>query len=707
VPSPRAASFRQWGIVIFIVAFAVRVLHVLELSAAPLFGTLLGDARAYDAWALRLAAGGWVGHDVFYQAPLYPYLLGLVYAFAGRDLLLVRIGQAALGSLACVLVGLAGARLFSSRVGMVAGLMLALYGPAIFFDALLQKSVVDGVLVCLLLWLIARVGEEQGTARTWLALGLTLGALGLTRENAAVFIIVILVWVLGRSRVPRRTRFANAGALAAGLVVVLAPVAARNAWVGGGFVITTSQLGPNLYIGNNPRADGTYAPLRFGRGDAEHEREDATRLAERAEGRALTPSEVSRYWRGRALAFASEQPGEWLALTVRKIALLWNVSEMLDTESQETHADWSTTLWLTGAAGHFGVLVPLALLGVLVTWAERSRLAVFYALLLSYAASVVVFYVFARYRYPLVPFLVLLASAGLVGAPAAFRSWSSRRRVLAVALVAVAAIAGNRPMLSADRMRAITETNLGAAYQSDGDLETAVEQYRRALAVDAGHAPAYSNLGSALRAQGRADEARDAFRRAIEIEPDYADAHFNLANGLAAAGRPHEAVSHYRRALTLVPDAAEFHTNLAIALDATGGADEAIGHFREAVRLDPGAARPHRNLANALAARGEVDEALTLLRRAIELDPSDAGLHYDRGLLSQQQGSFDEAIASLHRALELRPAWPEAHNDMGIALASRGRVEEAIEEFRRALALRPEFEQARRNLEMARGPRRP
>ena len=68
----------------------------------------MGDARGYDQWAQRLAGGDWIGTDVFYQAPLYPYFLGVVYAIAGHDLLAVRIVQALVGSLSAVLVGVAG-----------------------------------------------------------------------------------------------------------------------------------------------------------------------------------------------------------------------------------------------------------------------------------------------------------------------------------------------------------------------------------------------------------------------------------------------------------------------------------------------------------------------------------------------------------------------------------------------------------------------
>ena len=88
----------------------------------------------------------------------------VIYAIAGRHLLLVRVVQAVIGSASCALVGSAAARLFSPAgvpraraIGLAAGLMLALYAPAIFFDALIQKSVLDVFFVCAALWLIAGV----------------------------------------------------------------------------------------------------------------------------------------------------------------------------------------------------------------------------------------------------------------------------------------------------------------------------------------------------------------------------------------------------------------------------------------------------------------------------------------------------------------------------------------------------------------------
>jgi 4-amino-4-deoxy-L-arabinose transferase-like glycosyltransferase len=186
------------ALLIFAVALTVRLIHIWQIRPSPFFDVLLGDANGYDQWAQRLAAGDWIGSQIFYQAPLYPYFLGILYSVFGRDLLVVRIVQAVIGSASCVLLGMAGARLFSRRVGSIAGLALALWAPAIFFDGLLQKSVLDMFFVCLGLYLISIIAgkREPGTGShgAWLALGAAMGALALTRENALIFILVMVIW---------------------------------------------------------------------------------------------------------------------------------------------------------------------------------------------------------------------------------------------------------------------------------------------------------------------------------------------------------------------------------------------------------------------------------------------------------------------------------------------------------------------------------
>jgi tetratricopeptide (TPR) repeat protein len=80
-------SFVPVATAIFVVALAVRLIHIWQIRRAPFFTVLMGDAQGYDAWGKRIARGDWLGHEVFYQAPLYPYFLGLIYSLVGRNML--------------------------------------------------------------------------------------------------------------------------------------------------------------------------------------------------------------------------------------------------------------------------------------------------------------------------------------------------------------------------------------------------------------------------------------------------------------------------------------------------------------------------------------------------------------------------------------------------------------------------------------------
>ncbi len=705
--TPSRLAALAWPLGVFVVALAVRLVHLFQMRGSPYFTTLLGDARGYDEWARRLAGGDWIGADVFYQAPLYPYFLGVVYAVTGADPANARLVQAALGSLSAVLLAVAATRLFGRRAGLLAGLGLALYAPAIFFDSLLQKSVLDIFFVSVTLTALAALltgGHDR--RRWWMVLGLAAGALALTRENALVLAVVLAAWIWFAAPAPRRGRAQALAVFAGAVALVLAPVAARNFAVSGEVYLTTSQFGPNFYIGNNAGADGSYQPLRFGRGSPEFEQADATALAERASGRTLTPAEVSSYWSGRAIAFITGQPDAWLALMARKAALLVNASEAIDTESQESYAEWSWPLALLGSFMHFGVLVPLAFVGTIVTWHDRRRLLVVHAMTLALAASTVAFYVFARYRYPLVPLLMLVAAAGVAALP---RWLAARPRTQVIGLAAgTLAVAGlcHLPLLSATRSRAITETNLGTAFYEAGRLDDAMARYRRAIEIQPDYVPAFNNLGVVLRAAGRTDDALGAYRQGLALRDDYPDLHYNLANALLALDRPDEAADHLRQAAAGTPDSAGVHNNLGTALAARGQFREAAVEFERAVLLEPGSARAHRNLGNALAELGRDGEAFAHLTSATTLAPGDAENHYDLGAYLLTRDRNAEAAAAFTAAIAARPGYAEAHNNLGIAIGSQGDLGRAIAQFEEALRLSPGFEDAARNLDLARRVRR-
>ncbi len=665
-----AGIFGHAALGIFGLALVIRLVHVWQLRSAPFFGLAMGDAQSYHAWGLEIAAGDWLGRETFYQAPLYPYFLGLVYTLFGPDLLAVRLSQIVLGSASCVLLAVAGRRLFSGPAGIVAGLMLAVYAPAIFFDGLVQKTALGLFLLCLLLALLGRLVTEPGRPRAWIGPGVVLGALVLTRENALVFAVALLGWLV-LSREAGRRHLARAGALALGLALVLLPAAVRNQVAGGEFLLTTAQFGPNFYIGNNPDADGTYRPLVFGRGDPRYERRDATQIAEREVGAPLTPGQVSRYWTGRALEYIRTQPGDWLRLTGRKAMLALNAAEVADTEDQLSHADWSVPLRLAGYGWHFGLLAPLGVAGLCLTWSRRRQLRPFHLMLAAYAASVVLFAVMGRYRYPLAPLLMLFAAAGGVAVWQLVRTRTGWTRQTARAGAAAAGLLVfcNWPVLSMGDMRAVTALNLGTELQAEGRLDEAIEQYRQVLALTPDDALAHSNLGTALAAQGRPDEAIGHYRQALAGAPGDADAHSNLGNALLSLDRTDEGIASLRRALDIDPSSAEAHAALGIALHAGGELDDAIVHLRRAIDLGAASAELHNLLGIVLGSRDRLDEAAVQFRQAVDLAPDHLDAHVNLGTALQMQGRLDEAVARYREAMRIAPDHPDLQARLDAALA--------------------------------------
>ncbi len=571
---------------IFLAALIVRLIYLWQIHRAPFFELLMGDARAYHDWGADIASGHWLGKGVFYQAPLYPYFLGLLLAISKGSLLFVRIIQVVIGAGSCVLLAQAGSQFFSRRAGIVAGFLLAFYAPAIFFDGLIQKSVLDLFFVCLLLCLLGKIVIAPRRS-LWVWLGTSLGCLMLTRENASVFIAAILGWLFVQNRKQGKSAALFTIFFLIGLSVVLLPVALRNQFVGGEFHLTTSQFGPNFYIGNNPAADGTYRPLRPGRGEARFERVDATELAEQALGKKLTPGEVSRYWTHRGSEYITSQPGDWLRLLARKFVLFCNATEASDSEDQYTYADWSSLLRFTSYIFHWGVMVPLAFLGVWITWKERERLWLLYLMLTIYTASMLMFYVFARYRHPMSPFLVLFAAAGLVRVRHFFKNNSVKTTGVCAASTLAVAVFCHWPVVSKSNSRAAMLINMSGTFFEKSDFANAIQYGEEALKIAPGTSVALHNLGAAYAGLNRPDDAAKAYRQALEIEPGSVESHSGLGVVLFLTGQLDEAEKRFDEALRLNPNFADAHYWLGQVLQDKRKHAEALQHYRLALALKP------------------------------------------------------------------------------------------------------------------------
>lgn len=652
-------------VTLFVVAFVLRCGYVLGLEETVLPSLLLGDAQSYDSWAQEIAGGKWIGDQVFYQAPFYPYFLALVYSVFGHSLLAARLIQCLLGAGACLLLAKSGSSFLSPRAGVLAGFLLAFYPPGIFFDGLIQKGSLDLFLTCLLLHTLGRQLRDPGW-RWPLVAGVVMGCLALTRENAMVLFVVLLPWLfLHRRGEPLATRLGWPALLLAGAAVVLLPVGLRNKAIGGEFLLTTSQLGPNFYMGNNPEATGQHKPLIEGRDGPRFERVDATQLAEQATGRTLRPAEVSRYWLRRSLDSIRAEPRAWLRLLLAKWMLVWNARELVDTESIEMYRDHSPLLWGLGLVHHFGVLCPLAAAGIFISRRGWRRLWPLYGILLVFAAAVAVFYVFARYRLTLVPVLALFAGHALAQVPRLWRSGARRELAAAALLAAIAAAWVNWP--------------IPAQYDP--------------------HGISYLNVGMLLAQQGRQDEAIEALERSVQYTPDSGFALMTLGNTLVQAGRSQEAVTYMERARALDPSRLDVRLALGTALMSQQRWREAEEHLRAAVEIDPASWLAHVGLATAARMRGDLDLAVRHYEAALELNPQQSDVRFYLLASLAQQRRWEGVLRHAEHALRLDSRDANAHVFIGRALAAQGAdAEQTLARYRTALEYQPGHVEAQREL---------
>lgn len=651
---------------IFGLALAVRVVYLVESSDYPAFSIPVSDARDYDAAARQWVSGAGMPSQFFWQPFFYPFFLSCVYAVTGGAVIAAKVVQVVLGAATCALTCVLGQRLFGRTTGIVAGLIAAFYGPLIFYDAELLTAgwATFWSPVLVLLFLTARTRQNGWTC---LALGVVGGAGTLTRPEFLPYFLAGCAW-LARALLAAptgwRRRLVRCAALPAGFALVTLPVATLNARLSGHFGFLPYSGGINLYLGNHPEPDKAATTVDF---EWDH-------LVRQPLREGITDShERNRYFYRQTFAYAVDDPTGLVRRMLGKSLQLLTSREIPRSVNVYVVRQWSfmqalLTWKVQGFGFPFGVLLPLALVGLAVGW---RRVPVPMTLfLVLYSLGIVLVFVTARYRLPLVPLLGILAAAG----GGALVRWMRSRDWRSLSLAAVGCTLVVLPATWPGPFALESEANdrgadmylgLGHYHLIHGDRRAAVENYEKAIALAPDSVPALSALGALLTATGRPDDGR----------------------------------VHLERAWRLKPHLAATHSNYGLALLKTGRAGEAADRFREAIAMEPGEAQYHANLGAALAEQKEFAAAVNAFRVAVRLAPREIGYRYQLGMSLVELGEHAEAIEMLRSARQSSPDDARTRYGLGVALEHAGQLDEAAQEYRAALRLNPSHAPARQRLE--------
>jgi 4-amino-4-deoxy-L-arabinose transferase-like glycosyltransferase len=371
------------------------------------------------------------GRQTAYRPPGYPMILAGIFASFGDSLGPVRVVQALADTVSCFLLFLIGRKLFSPRVGLIAAGIFALFPAQILYVSILMTETLFTTLLLLFLWLCA---DDEVSWRHALIAGVVLGIGTLMRPTILLMPLCVFTvrWLAGGDMRKCARLLAVMGVMAS---VVLLPWLVRN-YMQFGRVTLTSNTGVNFWMGNHAGASGAYSypegnPLRsvddeFGRSDL---------------GIAL------------GMHFIRSNPvGEGVILA-KKWAHFFSVDYwlLLTTRYQPNFRSAPNPGVVYGSfpAGRIlAVHLPFACVLLLGTFGflchapgDRKRVLFLLSVCAYWLAVHLVFFAEARFRFPIVPLLMIVAAFGVDLILRRAYVWT-RRRVLVFSFFSVLFIGG-------------------------------------------------------------------------------------------------------------------------------------------------------------------------------------------------------------------------------------------------------------------------
>lgn len=383
--------------------------HLMWYHQTPLGQTPVLDGAENIHLADAIFKGG-LSREPFYRAMLYPAFLSL-FRFIGFSVEELH-GVAGIIGIYChllnaILVGFLAFRIWrSEKASYTAVLIYSLYPVAIHF-ASDPFDITPAMTLMLASVILFFDTLEQDSWKYALATGILLGLSVSARPNILPLIFAFqLVFLI-------RRRYKSILLVTAGLISILLIVAMINYHRSGQFRILPWQSGFSLYAANMTGANGKYFRQSMILPDREliHNpaRYESEIIYARKTGRSqpFSIDEFNDFWRKQTVETLKNDPWNWLRLMVKKLYYLLNNFEQYNNKTYGFHKAKSPILRFNPLC--WGILLVFAV--VAVAGSERTpELCVTFACILFLSAGILLFFVSARFRLLLVPFIAALAS---------------------------------------------------------------------------------------------------------------------------------------------------------------------------------------------------------------------------------------------------------------------------------------------------------
>lgn len=571
---------------IFLTALLLRLIYLSQSCGNPTFHSPIVDSYAYHLLALSILDGTATGEALFWQPLFYPSLLALIYKIAGIGFWAPRILQALAGALSCVLVYCTASLAFTRRTGLVAGLIMAFYGPLIFIEGeLMAEGWAVFWIACLLPLLMLAVRRDHPLI--YLATGLCGSLAVLTRPPLLIFFFAACIgqtFILSR-QVRLKQALIRLAMIAVGFGFIALPVARLNRNLTGQTGFLPSSGGINLYIGNNP----DWVRTVMARPGFEWR---SVYMLPNKDG-CTNNWESSVWFKKQVLRFATEQPGLFLRGLFQKTARFFSSREIPRNLDIYLFRQWapllSALVWKIGGFGFpFGIFLPLMLLGLVF---NRRRMPwPVWSLLIFYPPVIIMHFVAARYRLLILPAAAVAAAAGLANIADFARRRLWHKAFACAVFIMIVAAAGSFPRTYPEEevnFEAEMYRGMGHKFSEQKLFSAAIPYLEKSLSLQPDYLNALNDMSIILTELKRPAEALQYAERALALRPEFGGLSYNLGLIQLELNNLEEAEKKFRKALAGGDEGIHVHINLGITLSRQERFAEAVEQFEAALELDP------------------------------------------------------------------------------------------------------------------------
>lgn len=222
-----------------------------------------------------------------------------------------------------------------------------------------------------------------------------------------------------------------------------------------------------------------------------------------------------------------------------------------------------------------------------------------------------------------------------------------------------------------------------------GDIETALEHFRKAVALDPNYAPAHVGVGLAtyllsdspstygVRALNEAlGDAQPAIDRALELNPNNSEALAVQGLFLNAQDKFNEATPYFEQAIALNPSNTDARVWYAQNLGDLNRREDKFQAYKDAYAIDPLAPLVLTNYINELTNRRLYDEARPVLERFKTIQPANAA--FSEGFMLYAESRMADGVNVMLKAIAQNPQYFRLHTRASFAFANLGLREEAL-----------------------------